>query len=185
MRVVRHGKEDLEIELSGVNYYFWGGFGRGETWDSSVFLVVDICKVVEEYSPDVPDTPRLADIDEQEKQWVRETVCAEWGKDGSKYTSRCDISFYDKNGNFLCTNDNRINVLTISDFRLEVHMDGTIVQFSGEKRNGTFVALASSMMWLRPNERKATAEELDTCVKKLEQYYKIIPRENRSRIVWR
>ena len=190
MRVIRHSREDLEIELAGTNYYLFGSFGNGETWDSSVFLVTEIDKIVEDKKEnlsdlEIPCTSRLADIDEKEKQWVRDTVCTNWQNDDSGYnlSSHFDISFYDKEGNFLCTNANRINVLTISAVRLEIHMDETIVQFKGENRNDTFIAKASSMMGLYPNEHIATKEEFDTCVNKLKQYYKGLPHK-KHRVVF-
>ena len=105
MRVLNHGKESL-IELSDAAYRICGGFGSGT--NSSVFLAEEIYKIVEEYpmpmeernryadflsdipvlsgakiisdlrNPDFPYTTNLADIDEEEKKRVRETVCAEW-----------------------------------------------------------------------------------------------------------
>ena len=100
MRVIRLGREKLDIELSGAAYRICGGFGRGES--SSVFLAEEIYKIVEEYpmpmeernqladrlsgipafagdkfisnlrNPEFPYTTNLADIDGREKQWVRE-----------------------------------------------------------------------------------------------------------------
>ena len=106
MRVLRHGKEELDIELSDAVYRICGGFGSGT--NSSVFLAEEIYKIVEEYpmpmeernrladflsgvplfsgdkfisdlrDPDFPYTTNLADINEEEKKRVRETICAEW-----------------------------------------------------------------------------------------------------------
>ena len=47
MRVLRHGKESLDIELSDAAYRICGGFGSGT--NSSVFLAEEIYKIVEEY----------------------------------------------------------------------------------------------------------------------------------------
>lgn len=208
MRVISLGRENLDIELSGIAYRICGGFGRGES--SSVFLAEEIYKIVEEYpmpmeernqladhlsgipaftgdkfisnlrNPEFPYTTNLADIDCREKQWVMETVCAEWEQANPGY----DISFYDEKGNLLCEADNRMKVLTVSNFCLEIHMDGTIVRFEGELRKKEFVALAESMVWLCPDERKATDEEFDTYVKKIKENYKTMPMKNRLRIVF-
>ena len=208
MRVISLGRENLDIELSGIAYRICGGFGRGES--SSVFLAEEIYKIVEEYpmpmeernqladhlsgipaftgdkfisnlrNPEFPYTTNLADIECREKQWVMETVCAEWEQANPGY----DISFYDEKGNLLCEADNRMKVLTVSNFCLEIHMDGTIVRFEGELRKKEFVALAESMVWLCPDERKATDEEFDTYVKKIKENYKTMPMKNRLRIVF-
>ncbi len=47
MRVLNHGKEELDIELSDAVYRICGGFGSGT--NSSVFLAEEIYKIVEEY----------------------------------------------------------------------------------------------------------------------------------------
>lgn len=67
---------------------------------------------------------------------------------------------------------------------LEIHMDGTIVRFEGELRKKEFAALAGTMVWLCPDERKAADEEFDTYVKKLKVNYKTLPRKNRIRIIF-
>ena len=85
--------------------------------------------------PDFPYTTNLADIDEEEKKWVRETVCAEWERANPGYA----ISFYDEEGNLLCSADCRTRVLKLSDSCLEIHMDGTIVRFDGEQQKKRFV----------------------------------------------
>ena len=135
MRVLNHGKEELDIELSDAVYRICGGFGSGT--NSSVFLAEEIYKIVEEYpmpmeerirladflsditafpkskfisdlrDPDFPYTTNLADIDEEEKKRVRETVCAEWERANPGYA----ISFYDEEGNLLCSADCRTRVL--------------------------------------------------------------------------
>ena len=183
MRVLNHGKEELDIELSDAAYRICGGFGSGT--NSSVFLAEEIYKITEEHpmpmerrirlanilsgvpafsgdklisdlrDPDFPYTTNLADIDEEEKKRVRETVCAEWERANPGYA----ISFYDEEGNLLCSADCRTRVLTLSDSCLEIHMDGTIVRFDGEQQKKRFVAAASSMRWLCPEERKASAAE--------------------------
>ena len=131
-------------------------------------------------NPEFPYTTNLADIDGREKQWVRETVCAEWERANPGY----DISFYDEEGNLLCKADNRMKVLIISNSCLEIHMDGTIVRFEGELRKKAFAALAGTMVWLCPDERKAAEEEFDTYVKKLKENYKILPGKKRLRIIF-
>lgn len=208
MRVISLGRENLDVELSGTAYRICGGFGRGES--SSVFLAEEIYKIVEEYpmpmeernqladrlsgipafagdkfisnlrNPEFPYTTNLADIDGREKQWVRETVCAEWERANPGY----DISFYDEEGNLLCKADNRMKVLIISHSCLEIHMDGTIVRFEGELRKKEFAALAGTMVWLCPDERKAAEEEFDTYVKKLKENYKTLPGKKRLRIIF-
>ena len=208
MRVLNHGKEELDIELSDAVYRICGGFGSGT--NSSVFLAEEIYKIVEEYpmpmeernryadflsdipvlsgakiisdlrNPDFPYTTNLADIDEEEKKRVRETVCAEWERANPGYP----ISFYDEKGNLLCSADCRTRVLALSDSCLEIHMGGTIVRFDGEQQKKRFVAAASSMRWLCPEERKASAEEFDEYVRKLKAEYKTLARKTRPRILF-
>ena len=60
MRVLRHGKEELDIELSDVVYRICGGFGSGT--NSSVFLAEEIYKIVEEYPMPMEERNRLADF---------------------------------------------------------------------------------------------------------------------------
>ena len=60
MRVLRHGKEELDIELSDAVYRICGGFGSGT--NSSVFLAEEIYKIVEEYPMPMEERNRLADF---------------------------------------------------------------------------------------------------------------------------
>ena len=209
MRVISLGKENLDIELSDAAYRIFGDLGGGTGTGFSAFAE-QIYKIVEEYpmpmeersryadflsnipafsgdkfisdlrDPDFPYTTNLADIDEEEKKWVRETVCAEWERANPGYA----ISFYDEEGNLLCSADCRTRVLTLSDSCLEIHMDGTIVRFDGEQQKKRFVAAASSMRWLCPEERKASAEEFDEYVRKLKAEYKTLTRKTRPRIIF-
>ena len=121
MRVISLGKENLDIELSVASYRICGDLGGGTGTGFSAFAE-QIYKIVEEYpmpmeernryadflsdipafsgdkfisdlrDPDFPYTTNLADIDEEEKKRVRETVCAEWERANPGYP----ISFYNE-----------------------------------------------------------------------------------------
>ena len=60
MRVLNHGKEELDIELSDAVYRICGGFGSGT--NSSVFLAEEIYKIVEEYPMPMEERNRYADF---------------------------------------------------------------------------------------------------------------------------
>lgn len=207
MRVISLGKENLDVELSGNAYRICGVLGGGTGFSG---FAGKIYKIVEEYpmpmerrnkladmlskipafdddqfisnlrDPEFPYTTNLADIGDEEKQWVRETVCEEWERTNPGY----DIDFYDEEGNLLCKAESRTRALILSSSCLEIHMDGTIVRFEGELRRKEFVALAGTMTWLCPDERKATEGEFDTYVKKFSLKYKTVPRKKRRRIIF-
>ena len=209
MRVISLGKENLDIELSVASYRICGDLGGGTGTGFSAFAE-QIYKITEEHpmpmerrirlanilsgvpafsgdklisdlrDPDFPYTTNLADINEEEKKRVRETICAEWERANPGYP----ISFYDEEGNLLCSADCRMRVLTLSDACLEIHMDGTIVRFDGKQQKKRFMAAASSMRWLCPEERKASAEEFDEYVRKLKAEYKTLTRKTRPRIIF-
>lgn len=122
----------------------------------------------------------LSELDGQEKLWVREKVCEEWERTNPGY----DIAFYDEEGNLLCRADHKMRVLTVSRSCLEIHMDGTIVRFDGELGRRGFTALAASMTWLCPDERKAQEGEFEAYVKKFKAGYRALPRKSRLRIIF-
>ena len=112
MRVIDLGKEKLDIELSDAAYRICGAVGGSAGFSA---FAEEIYKIVEEYpmpmeersryadflsdipafsgdkfisdlrDPDFPYTTNLADIDEEEKKRVRETVCAEWERANPGY----------------------------------------------------------------------------------------------------
>ena len=178
MRVIRLGRENLDVELSGTAYRICGAIGGGTGFSA---FAEEIYKIEErEQSVPVGERPVLSELDGQEKLWVREKVCEEWERTNPGY----DIAFYDEEGNLLYRADHKMRVLTVSRSCLEIHMDGTIVRFDGDLGRRGFTALAASMTWLCPDERKAQEGEFETYVKKFKAGYRALPRKSRLRIIF-